>query len=50
MLRYTNPRLCPTNIRSNGKVEFRAIWQDDNNLADAGTRTYVSGMVIKVLV
>jgi len=43
-------RLYPTNLHSSGKTEFRAIWQDNNDLADAGTPTCVSWMDVEDLV
>jgi len=43
-------RLYPTNLQEDGKLSFRAIWQDRNALAGAGTPTYVSWMDIEDLV
>ena len=43
-------RLYPTNFQSNGKLELRAFWQDNNDLADAGTPTCVSWMDVEDLV
>jgi hypothetical protein len=35
-------RLYPTNLYSDGEMTFRAIWQDNDDIADAGTPTCVS--------
>jgi hypothetical protein len=43
-------RLNPTNPLDGGKLSFRAIWQDSDALADAGTPTCVSWMNIEDLV
>lgn len=43
-------RLYPSNMQSEENIEFRAIWQDNKDLADAGTPTCVSWMDIEDLV
>lgn len=43
-------RLYPSNVQSGSRMEFRAIWQDNNDLADGGTPTCVSWMDIEDLV
>jgi hypothetical protein len=43
-------RLYPTNLQGGRRLSFRAIWQDNDAFADAGTPTCVSWMDIEDLV